>query len=563
MLNELYIENFAIIDSLHLSFPNGMTVLSGETGAGKSIIVGAVSILLGDRASSDLIRSSADSAVVEAQFDISANEAARNVLTELDMYDDDDLVIKRMLSRSGRNRILVNGRLATVSMLATITETLVNICGQHEHQVLLQRDSHIDILDEFGELMEERAEYSCHFNTYRSMEEELASMKAAARDRFQREELIRFQIDEIVTIAPVSGEDLQLADEKRILANARKLRELSEDAYGNLYGNEGSALEKLDRIRSMVAEIKALDPGLPLSKEILASIYFSLEDAALNLRNYLGGIIHDPRRLEEIDDRLELLGILKRKYGGSLEAALEKKESLSRELATMEHLEETIEAATTALGEKKEVLRGLARTLSDKRKKAARTLEQVVMTELKDLRMPGTIFAVVFSDDTGPEGDIPPLHGKGFDLVEFHLSANRGESLKPLHRVASGGELSRIVLALKKVLVHNASAETVIFDEVDSGIGGAAAEMVGAKLRDIARRHQVVCITHLPQIASFAETHFLVTKDVAKGRTMAGVRKISEGERVEEIARMLGGVELTDTTRKHAREMMHRASREG
>lgn len=561
MLNELYIENFAIIDSLRLSFSGGMNVLSGETGAGKSIIVGAVSFLLGDRASNDLIRSSADSAVVEAQFDISANGAARGVLEDLDMYEGGDLVIKRILSRSGRNRILVNGRLATVNMLTGITETLVNICGQHEHQVLLQRDNHIDILDEFGELLKEREEYLGHFSEYRTMEEGLDSMKAAARDRSQREELIRFQLDEIEKAAPVIGEDRDLADEKRVLANARKLRELAEEAYGSLYGNEGSALEELDRIRSMVAEIKTLDPGLAVSREAMDSLYFSLEDAALSLRDYLGDITHDPRRLEEIDDRLEVLGVLKRKYGGSLEAVLERKASLSGDLAAMENLDETMAGTAAAIAEKKVVLRRLARNLSDRRETAARALERAVKAELNDLRMPNTTFAVVFSEDTDREDGLPPLHGKGVDQVEFHLSANRGESLKPLSRVASGGELSRIVLALKKVLVHDGSAETVIFDEVDSGIGGAAAEMVGAKLRDISRRHQVVCITHLPQIASFATTHYLVTKGVAGDRTMAGVQRLSEGERIEEIARMLGGVELTDTTREHAREMMNRASR--
>lgn len=561
MLNELYIENFAIIDSLRVSFSDGMNVLSGETGAGKSIIVGAVSILLGDRASNDLIRSSADSALVEAQFDISTNAGARSILQELDIYKDGDLVITRILSRSGKNKILVNGRLVTASMLSSITETLVNICGQHEHQVLLQRDNHIDILDEFGELLQEREEYLRYFSEYRTMKDELESMKAAARDRSRREELIRFQLDEIEKTAPATSEDRDLAEEKSVLANSRKLRELAEEAYGSLYGNEGSALEKLDWIRSMVAEIKTLDPGLAVSKETMDSIYFSLEDTALNLRDYLGGITHDPRRLEEIDDRLELLGILKRKYGGSLEAVLEKQESLSRDLAAMEHLEETLDGLEAAIDEKKELLQGLALKLSDKRKKAARALERAVKAELRDLRMPNTTFAVDFGSDAGRDDALPPLHGKGLDQVEFYLSANRGERLKPLNRVASGGELSRIVLALKKVLVHNASAETVIFDEVDSGLGGAAAEMVGAKLRDISQRHQVVCITHLPQIASFASTHFLVTKGVSDDRTMALVQQLNEGERIEEVARMLGGVEMTDTTREHAREMMHRASR--
>ncbi|MDD5475352.1 MAG: DNA repair protein RecN [Syntrophales bacterium] len=550
MLNELYIENFAIIDSLRIQFSKGMNVLSGETGAGKSIIVGAVSMLLGDRASGDMIRSAADTAVVEAQFDLRDNHEARKILEELDMEEDGELVIKRVISRSGKNRILVNGRLATAGMLSSISETLVNICGQHEHQVLLKRDNHIDILDEFAGLTKKRDNYSQIYGEHLEIEGELEMTTLAAVERSRREELIRFQLDEIDKSGIRAGEDRELADEKRLIANAGKLRELAGNSYGSLYGSEGSILEELDRVRGMTKEIRSLDSGIPIDEGALDSIYFTLEDTALSLRDYLGGIYHDPGRLQEIDDRLELLGILKRKYGGSLESILEKKESLAEELESMEHIEEKIKGLKRTVDIKKSMLESMAADLSKQRKEAARALERAVKAELKDLRMPNTTFAIIFSENNAA------LHGKGFDHLEFYLSTNPGEPLKPLNRVASGGELSRIVLALKKVLVRDGSAETVIFDEVDSGIGGAAAEIVGAKLRDISQRHQVLCITHLPQIASFAGTHFLVAKDVADDRTMALVKTLNEGERVEEIARMLGGVEMTEKTREHAREML-------
>ena len=550
MLNELYIENFAIIDSLRITFSPGMNILSGETGAGKSIIVGAVTILLGDRASNDLIRSSAESAVVEAQFDIGGNEETQAKLKEFDLYDGEELVITRTISRSGKNRISVNGRLATAAMLSSISESLVNICGQHAHQALVQKENHIDILDEFAGLGEEQSEYALLYGDYQALLRKREDLKRAGRDRESRGELLRFQLAEIEASDVKTGEDQALADEKRVLVNAEKLQRNAEDSYSLLYESEVSLLGELDRVRTMIGEIIHLDPSFSMDEGTMDGLYYGLEEAAFTLRDYLGEINHDPRRLEEIDDRIELLGTLKRKYGGSIEAVLERKDQVARELEEMDHLEESLDGLNQDIDRRKAELDELADNLSKKRKEAARLLEGAVKSELADLRMANATFAVHFADE------IPTLHGKGFDEIEFYLSANRGEAPKPLSRVASGGELSRIVLALKKVLVHGGSAETVVFDEVDSGIGGAVAQVVGSKLKDIALRHQVICITHLPQIASFATTHFQVTKGVADDRTSAGVRTLDDDERIEEIARMLGGVDLTEKTREHAREMV-------
>ncbi|OPL16829.1 MAG: hypothetical protein AVO39_00720 [delta proteobacterium MLS_D] len=557
MLNELYIENFAIIDSLRISFSPGMNILSGETGAGKSIIVGAVSVLLGDRVSNDLIRSSAESAVVEARFDIAGNVTARKKLEELDLCEGDELLLARTISRTGRNRIYVNGRLATAGMLSSISESLVNICGQHEHQVLMQKENHIDVLDEFAGVLKEREDYDRRYQEYREITRKHEELKAAGRERRERRELLGFQLDEIEKSGVRAGEDEELAEEKRMLANAQKLRECAGESYDILYGGEGSLLERLGRVRTLIDEIRGLDQSFPVAETAADSLYFGLEDVALTLRDYLGNIVHDPARLEEIDNRLEFLGMLKRKYGGSLKAVLERQETVSRELEELEHVEENLEGMEHAVEEKRNELEKLAADLSARRRDAARALEKAVNNEMADLRMANTNFAVSFEDRQAEnDSEAPALHQKGCDEVEFYFSANPGETLKPLNRVASGGELSRLVLALKKVLVHGSSAETVIFDEVDTGIGGAAAQVVGSKLRDISRRHQVVCITHLPQIASFGTIHFLVTKGVNDDRTSAGVRKLDDDDRIEEIARMLGGVKLTEKTREHAREML-------
>ncbi len=555
-MNELYIENFAIIDSLRISFSPGLTVMSGETGAGKSIIVGAVNLLLGDRVSNDVVRSSAESAVVEAQFDIASNRDVKRRLEELDLYDGDELVIRRTISRSGRNRITVNGRLVTAAILASIGEFLVNICGQHAHQLLVRNENHIDILDEFAGLEEERGFYGARFAEYQSLLQKLEKLKAAGRDRAEREELFRFQMNEIEAANLNPGEDQDLADEKRILMNAEKLRNLARDSYETLYEGEDALLGGLDRVRAMIAEIKSLDTGLSIDEAFMDTLYFGLEDAALSLRDYLGGLNHDPRRLEEIDERLELIGTLKRKYGGSVKAVLERGKKIAEELESIDRLEGNLEALERDIAAMKAELESLADSLSRRRREAAMVLERAVMDELEDLRMPKASFEVRFIEGESEGGETMPLHGKGRDVVEFYLSANPGEGLKPLSKVASGGELSRIVLALKKVLVHDTTAETVIFDEVDSGIGGAAAEVVGSKLRDISSRHQVICITHHPQIASFGTTHYLVTKGVDGDRTSTGVSLLGDDERVEEIARMLGGVELTDKTLDHAREML-------
>jgi len=555
MLIELSIKNFAIIDELNVAFTKGLNVISGETGAGKSIIIGAVSLLLGDRASSDFVRFSEDYAVVEALFDVSDNEDIREKLKEADMGENNELVLKRVVSRGGRNRIYINGNLATLGMLSSLGEPLVNICGQREHQVLLDAYNHIDILDKFGGLMPLRLEFAGLYSDWQVLKKKLDELKTINNEKREREELLRFQLDELEKSGLKVGEDLSLQDEKRILGNAKKLDEYAGEAHDILYTREGSVLEKLDSVVVNIKEIRKIDPGLKISEEELESAFFNLEEIAFVLRDYVKGITFDPAKLEEIDDRLEYLGKLKRKYGEKVENILRRKEEIGEELKEMSYLGEEITRVSEEIDRREKLLLEKAEALSEKRRGISEVLKKAIEDEIHSMRMADTVFDVRFANNLG-EGDISSLNSKGVDDVEFYLSTNVGEELMPLNRIASGGELSRIVLAMKKVLAGSGLVGTVVFDEVDSGIGGAAAEVVGKKLKEVSKHHQVICITHLPQIACFGDTHFLVSKEVYEDRTNAGVDLLSEEQRLDEITRMLGGVEVTEKTRQHASEML-------
>ena len=559
MLEELRIRNLAIIDELKASFTGGLNVMSGETGAGKSIIIGAVSLLLGDRASGDLVRSSADSADVEALFDISGKGEIKEKLERMGFYEGDELIIKRVVSRAGKNKVYINGNLATLGMLTSLSECLVNISGQHEHQVILKSDNHIDILDEFGELQIACDEITGLYNECLALKKRRDKLESRNREKHEKEELLKFQLREIEDCGPQTGEDQSLLDEKKILVNAKKLREYAEESHNILYIREGSILEEFDRVINCVKDIKEIDPALKVSKKELDSIYYNLEEIAFSLRDYAKELSFDQARLEGIEDRLELLGSLKRKYGGSIESVFMEKEKIENELRGISSLEEEVSQVSREISLKRDDLLQKARALSLERLEAAKRLKGDIEREIHSMRMENTIFEAKFFDPPLGDDGSPVMHSRGMDVVEFYLSTNVGEDLKPLNRIASGGELSRIVLAMKKVLAGTGSVGTVTFDEVDSGIGGAVAEVIGSKLRDVAKNHQVMCITHLPQIACFGDTHFLVSKTVEGERTNTQVKVLDRSQRIDEITRMLGGLDITEKTREHAREMLNAA----
>jgi DNA repair protein RecN (Recombination protein N) len=563
MLTELSIRNFAIIDELNVSFPTGLNILTGETGAGKSILIGAVSLLLGDRASSDMIRSQEDTAMVEAMFNIGEKSDLKEKLKEMGFLVGNELILKRIVSRTGKNRVYIDGQLATLGMLSAISENLVNICGQHEHQVILNAENHSDIVDEFGGLQPLRAEYAEMYDRYLFLNEKLGRLLSMNKTRDERVEFLKFHLKEIDEAAVRVGEDEVLLDEKKILNSIQKLTEYARVAYESLYGKPRSVQEEIRGIIANIREIKKIDKGLKLSDKDIDAVYYQLEDAAMTLREYIKNLSYDPARLEVIDDRLDLLGKLKRKYGRTLDEVLKKRNEIEDELGAISSVDEEIEKISKEMEAQKGEMLQKATLLSQQRRESAAVLTKAIEDEIHDLRMEKAAFKVIFGKPASGQ-DTPVFNPRGIDVIEFYLTTNVGETAKPLNRIASGGELSRIMLVVKKVVAKTGSVGTLIFDEVDSGIGGAVAEDVGKKLRDVSQHHQIICITHLPQIACFGDTHYRVAKNVSGERTIASVNVLSEEERLDEIARMLGGAELTKKTRAHAREMLEMSrGREG
>ncbi len=565
MLSELHIKDFAIIDELEISFSKGLNVLTGETGTGKSIIINAVNMILGDKASDDLIRTSAKGGIVEALFDTMGNEELGAKLREKGFEIKENMVIKRVISRGGKSRAFIDGGLATLALLSAVGEEFLSIYGQHEHQGLQRHERHIDILDEFGGLMGMRSTYQDCFRRLMQIEKELREIKAH-EERISRErELMTFQLGEIESARLQPGEDHNLAEERKVLMNAEKLLEYSQGTEHILYSGEGSVVEKLNGVLERVRELVQIDQSVSPSVQSLESAMYQLEDVALSLRTYAQKVEVNPERLDEIEARLDEINRLKRKYGPTLDDIFAFKGKVEAELGEMATGKDRAEELESEENRLQEEILSLARGLSEKRRMAARRLEKEVERELAGLGMGKTRFQVrTVEADKGGEreahGDLRIgeflLTAKGMEEVEFLISTNIGEALKPLSKIASGGELSRIMLAMKTILAEMGAGQTLIFDEVDAGIGGAIAEVVGRKLHALSRRHQVLCVTHLPQIACFADSHHVVSKETRGGRTITRVKRLEGDGIADEIARMLGGVRITSRTRAHAREMI-------
>lgn len=557
MLLELRIRNFAIIEELSLTFSKGLNVLTGETGTGKSIILNAVHLLLGDRGSEELIRSSEEEAAIEALFDISHHREIKEKIQQKAWaspdQEEDVFLIRRILSRSGRGKVFLNENLVTLGTLSEIAEKLLSIYGQHEHQSLQRVETHGDILDEFGGLVGLRETFQEHFERFLSLSEEIKNIREEKEKRAKERELMAFQLKEIEASKISIGEEEALKEERRILTHARKLIEFAQTFQERICEGEDSALERIQSILRWGREILHLDPSLSEAIKGLEASSIQLEETALVLRDYLKRIEIDPMRLEEVENRLEEIDRLKRKYGPTVEDVLRFKENVSEALKSFTSNEERLSQLEGILESVEGEVRALAQKLSLERKRVAKELKRLIEKELSSLGMKKTTFEVKIEEQ--------PLSLKGKDRVEFLISPNIGEEVKPLAKIASGGELSRIMLAMKKILAKVGGRQVLIFDEVDSGIGGAIAEVVGRKLKELSKHHQVICVTHLPQIACFADTHYSVRKEIRGGRTVSVVDRL-EGEAViEEVARMLGGVKVTEKTRAHAKEMLENAKR--
>jgi DNA repair protein RecN (Recombination protein N) len=562
MLKQLIISDFAIINHLEIDFRPGLNIMSGETGAGKSIIINAVNLILGGRASADLIRSGAKEARVEALFSLPDNSLISKYLSELDIQSNGELLIKRTISREGRNRILINGSMATLQMLSGIGMMMISISGQHEHQALLKQDNHLFLLDDFGDLTAERMDLAESFSKYEALKEKCLKVEREIKQSKEKQELALFQIKEIETAHILDKEDSLLEEERKRLRHAEQLKEIIAGTYDTLYEKEDSVISELSLCVKGVEKGSEIDRRLESAGNALASAKAELEETALHLRQLRDSVAISPSRLEDVEERLHFLNSLKRKYGPSLEDVMTFREELSGMIHNLDRQEKELEDIKKDLKRQEKDTVSRATALSLKRREVAnKKMEKSIEGELALLEMGGTRFQVRFApkdpeDIDEPEMLINSIRPEGYDSVEFMLSPNVGEELRPLSKIASGGELSRIMLALKTILARNASVETIIFDEVDSGIGGATAEVIGEKLNSLAEYHQILCITHLPQIASKGDTHFLVTKTVRRNRTETLITALSREQRVKEVGRLMGGKVVSDQAIALAREML-------
>lgn len=543
MLRHLRIKGLAIIDELSVEFEPGLNVLTGETGAGKSIIVDSLGLALGERAQSEMIKAGREEAVAEAYFEITKHAA----LESLGIPSDAGIVTRRVISASGRNRAYINDTMVNVQTIFDLGKTIVDIHGQHEHQSLLSSDKQRDMLDAYGKLLGVRAELEGLFQKAAALRKELSELRSNLKENEQRAELLKFQAKEIEAASLKPGEYETLAEERAILSNLAKLNELTQTAYSLLYSEEGSVSERLSAALIMLREVSRIDHG---AAGILGSLEAALPligDSVSSLRGYRDRYDIDPKRLDAVEERLDLIKRLEKKYGEGVENILRHREEALKELQGLEYSDERIKGLEVRLCGKEDELSAIASRLSGMRKDVSKKIEAAVIDVLKELAMEKAEFRV----DIKP----CPVSSAGADAVRFLFSANKGEPPKPLSRVASGGELSRVMLALKGILAEEDAVPVLIFDEVDAGIGGATAKQVGMRLKSLAEKHQVLCITHLPQIAALADNHIMIEKFQGKEGVCVRVNKPRSKEREEEIARMLSG-KITDISLRHARELL-------
>ncbi len=569
MLRELTIRNLAVLEEAKVAFAAGLNVLTGETGAGKSIVIDALLLVRGARVQADLIRTGAETASVEAVFEVPPSGPVAAVLDEAGHAPaDGQLVIKRELSRSGRHRVFVNDSAATVGLLERLGDVLVEIHGQHEHQRLMEPARQLDLLDRFADCEEARLRLGERWRQWDTARSELARIRDEAREGARKEELYRWELSEIDAVQLRDGEEDELRGERRRLQNAERIYAGLQEVMDLLQEDAQAAGARLGRAASLLRDLSRFDPDVGAPIEALEGAQAYVEDAVARARALRDRAVMDPDRLRFVDERLDAISGIKRKYGETSAAVSAYREEIARALDRIERHDAIVEETQAEVARASEAASRQGRELSETRAEAAPRLERLIQRELRTLGMDHARFRVALRREVAGAEDLASgpdgwrLGARGAESAEFLLSANPGEELKPLAKVVSGGELSRTMLAIKTILAASEDVPSMVFDEVDAGIGGRVADAVGHKLRQTAAGRQVLCVTHLAPIAAYAEHHLLVDKRVAKGATKTTVTALDTGGQVEEIARMLGGERITDASRRHARELL-KAARSG
>ena len=552
MLQELSIRHFAIIDSLALSFERGLTVLTGETGAGKSIIIDALQLLTGGRGSGEFVRHGEKKAEIEGMFTIQHDHPCAHVCREFGIdIDEETIILRREISAAGKSVCRVNGKMVTLSILREIGARLMDIHGQHEHQELMNAGSHIRLLDDFGgsAILNARAQYEKVYERYAYLQSEIRRLSENDQHLAHRLDLIQFQLNEIEKAALVSGEEEKLEAERQQLANFEKLYGALSEAYNALSG-EGRALDWLGVGVNGLESAADINEEFKALHESTANSFYVLEDTVRDVSSLLDTLEFNPERLNEIQSRLNEISQLKRKYGSTIDEILQYGESIAKEIDELTHRDTHVDRLQKELEEAQILVQTEGEKLSALRHKAAGHLEEAIHRELKELYMEKTVFKVYI------HGELGQFKKDGIDQIEFYMTTNPGEPLKPLVKVASGGEMSRVMLAMKTIFSRHQGITSIIFDEVDTGVSGRVAQAIGEKIYKIAIHSQVMCISHLPQVAAMADTHLYIQKNSVGERTSTSVTPLNEEEKASEIGRMISGVEMTDLTKKHARELL-------
>ncbi|MDR3626116.1 MAG: DNA repair protein RecN [Ignavibacteriaceae bacterium] len=565
MIKSLQVKDYALIEHVNVEFGSGLNIITGETGAGKSILIDAMSLLLGERASTEVVRKDAAKSVVEGIFDVELNKKVKKILEENDIEFSPELIMRREISVKGSNRCFINDSPVSLALIKDVGNLLVDLHGQHEHQSLLRTETHIEFLDEYGNYEGLLLEYNGLYRRLSKLASEINSLKEKESILTEKRDIYAYQIKEIDNIAPEDGEEEKLNDELNILENSEKLLDLTTSVYESIYDSENSVIDKLGKIQNEIKELCGIDKSfLDVASEVDSALAL-INDISKFIRDYKSRVDIDPQHLSEIRERLNALNMLKKKYGGSVKAVLEHREKIGREFDLAENFSDNILKLETEINELRKKCGSAAETISGKRKETAKKIQKDVKEALSFLGIPDSEFVVKISqapaDETAENYIL--INGKGFkstysgyDEVEFFISTNRGEDPKPLVKVASGGEVSRIMLALKTILAKNDKLPLLIFDEIDTGVSGRIAQKVGQSLKSLAAYHQIISITHLPQIAALADHHYAVEKKLNEDRVVSSISKLKDNERVKEVAKLMSGEKITEASLNGAKELM-------